>query len=570
VAHDGLSLHHFFPGLIIALVLLAPTSGSAHPMGNFSISHYTCIRIGHDAVDLHYIIDMAEIPTFQEIQETGIVPQEGHASLDDYLARKAEVLKEGLLLDLNGHRLTMRPEASEVIFPPGAGGLPTMKVRIKYRAQIEIAPSGHMNRLDYHDTNFPGRAGWKEIIALVSPAVALVNASVPDEDRSLQLTDYPTDLLNSPPQVLEAHLVFAVKEGPESLAAFPGLPAREAPSGSGPSRTGSINTQSKEKSFDISFKGGADLGSAQHVPASGEAVRETQPDLEPTPLQGNRQATPRSLFTELVATKQLSLSVVIFALIMASCLGALHALEPGHGKTIVAAYLVGSRGTAGSAVLLGIIVTASHTAGVYLLGLITLYASHYVVPDRLYPWLGMISGLIIASMGLFLFFDRYGRDSHSHANGRLHSHGHTHGPGLKFHTHGHEEEHRHAEGPHPHHHEHQAEGVVSFRSLLTLGVTGGIIPCPAALVVLLSAIALRRVGFGLLLIVAFSMGLAAVLIAIGLVMVYARRFLSRFSSDTPLITRWLPVTSAAFITLFGVAMAIQGLIASGILVTGTG
>ena len=221
--------------------------------------------------------------------------------------------------------------------------------------------------------------------------------------------------------------------------------------------------------------------------------------------------------------------------------------------------------------------TATHTAGVYLLGVVTLYASRYVVPERLYPWLGVLSGLIIAGVGCALFLRRYARGEatpthgHTQAHGhtRAHTHGHTHG---HAHTHNHSHHHDlapnqahvHAHGA-PHHHHPQPRETVSFRELLALGVTGGIVPCPAALVVLLSAIALQRIGFGLLLIIAFSVGLATVLIAIGLLMVYARRFMSRFQGEGLLITRWLPLTSAATITVLGMAMVMQALVVGGIL-----
>jgi ABC-type nickel/cobalt efflux system permease component RcnA len=301
------------------------------------------------------------------------------------------------------------------------------------------------------------------------------------------------------------------------------------------------------------------------------------------PLQANRQATPRNAFTELVTTPQLSLGIICLALAGAVGLGAFHALEPGHGKTVVAAYLVGTRGTARHALSLGLIVTATHTAGVYLLGVVTLYASRYVVPERLYPWLGVLSGLIIAGVGCVLFLRRYAggetthTHGHTHGHGHMHAHGHTH-VHTYSHTHGHAQSHNHshhhglapdqapvqAHGVHHHHHPQPGE-TVSFRELLALGITGGIVPCPAALVVLLSAIALQRIGFGLLLIIAFSVGLAAVLIAIGLLMVYARRFMSRFQGEGPLITRWLPLTSAATITVLGMAMVMQALVAAGIL-----
>jgi ABC-type nickel/cobalt efflux system permease component RcnA len=284
----------------------------------------------------------------------------------------------------------------------------------------------------------------------------------------------------------------------------------------------------------------------------------------------------------LMAPEHLSLRVIIMALAVAMGLGAFHALEPGHGKTVVAAYLVGARGTAQHALWLGLIVTATHTAGVYLLGTVTLFASAYIVPEQLYPWLSAASGLLITGLGIYLFWQRYvgtnGTYTHSHDHVYGHSHAHTHAHEHVFahaHAHPHTSGHHHADHEHHashdhptsahHHHGHAHPASVTFRQLLTLGVTGGIVPCPAALVVLLSAVALQRINFGLLLIVAFSAGLAAVLIAIGLLMVYARRFMSHFQGEGHLITRWLPLTSAALITVFGVVMIGQALVSAGIL-----
>ncbi|OLC17388.1 MAG: hypothetical protein AUH29_01955 [Candidatus Rokubacteria bacterium 13_1_40CM_69_27] len=512
----------------MASTLIAPGPGSAHPLGNFSISHYAGIRLGQDDIELRYLIDMAEIPTFQEIQETGIVPEAGHASLRPYLARKAETLEEGLLLMLDGRRLQLQIASTDVIFPPGAGGLPTMKMGVLYRARLENPAAPGPTTLRYRDDNFPGRAGWKEIIAVGASGVSLLSSSVPDKDRSQRLADYPTDLLNSPPQDLEARIVF-------TRVSAPPLTGAETP-------------------------GPASPGAGVERPRAAETAR----FVDPIRLRPNSQATPRDALTELVATKQLGFGVVVMVLAVSAVLGAFHALEPGHGKTVVAAYLVGSRGTAWHAVVLGLVVTASHTAGVYLLGGVTFYASQYVLPERLYPWLGVGSGLTIAGLGLFLFLRRYAGAPH------LHRHGHHHHP----HDADAEHDHHAAEhGPHDHHHRASAAGhrhpeagaAVSVRELVALGVTGGIIPCPAALVVLLSALSLRRVGFGLLLIVAFSVGLAVVLVAIGILMVYARRLMSRFHEDGPLITRWLPLASSAVITLLGVAIAVQALVSAGIL-----
>jgi high-affinity nickel-transport protein len=265
-------------------------------------------------------------------------------------------------------------------------------------------------------------------------------------------------------------------------------------------------------------------------------------------LQPNQQATPRSAFTELITTRSMSLWFLITAAFIALGLGALHALEPGHGKTIVAAYLVGSRGTARHAFLLGLIVTASHTAGVFALGAITLYASRYIVPEQLYPWLGVFSGLTIAGLGGYMFLRRWsGLDlDHSHTTGQLHSHWF---PSSNKSS---------AAAP--------AENgkSVSLYQLFALGITGGIIPCPAALVVLLSAFALHRIGLGFFLIVAFSLGLAAVLIGFGMLMVYARQFMASLRMDGPLTTRWLPVASAAFMTVLGAAIALRAFATTGL------
>jgi len=210
---------------------------------------------------------------------------------------------------------------------------------------------------------------------------------------------------------------------------------------------------------------------------------------------------------------------------------------------------VGSRGTARHAFLLGIIVTVAHTAGVFALGAITLYASRYIVPEQLYPWLGALSGITIAGLGCYMLLRRLSGTAtdHSHAPGENHGHWmfwkHSSGEEMK------RDQARSGSVTQP----------VSLAQLFTLGITGGIIPCPAALIVLLSAFALHRIGLGFFLIVAFSVGLAAVLIGFGMLMVYARRFMSRLQIDGPLTRRWLPVASSAFITVLGLILTVQAL-----------
>ena len=199
--------------------------------------------------------------------------------------------------------------------------------------------------------------------------------------------------------------------------------------------------------------------------------------------------------------------------------------------------------------LLGLIVTASHTAGVFALGAITLYASRYIVPEQLYPWLGVFSGLTIAGLGGYMFLRRWsGLDlDHSHTSGQLHSHWFSSSK-------------QSSAPPQPI----EPSKGVSLYQLFALGITGGIIPCPAALVVLLSAFALHRIGLGFFLIIAFSLGLAAVLIGFGMLMVYGRRFMARMQVNGPLTTRWLPVASAAFMTVLGAAIAVRAFATTGI------
>jgi ABC-type nickel/cobalt efflux system permease component RcnA len=230
-------------------------------------------------------------------------------------------------------------------------------------------------------------------------------------------------------------------------------------------------------------------------------------------------------FTHLIARGHLSALVVLASLALALFWGAAHALSPGHGKTIVAAYLVGRRGTPWHAALLGLIVTVTHTIGVFALGLVTLALSQVFVPDRLYPWLNLVSGLLVVGIGATVLRARF-----RHA--RAHTHGHAH-----------------------HHHEPE-EHDHSRRGLVAVGISGGLLPCPSALVVLLAAIALHRVAFGLVLILAFSLGLALSITGVGLAAVLARRAFSRWSFDGRLV-RALPAVSAAVIVAAGLVMTVH-------------
>jgi ABC-type nickel/cobalt efflux system permease component RcnA len=506
-------------------LMLFPLSSSAHPMGNFSINHYAAIRVEPGYIEVRYLIDMAEIPTFQEIQQNNIVAQADDPRVRAYLSKQAEVFEEGLVITLNGQPLLLQIASQDILFSPGAGNLPTMKFGLIYRAEVTDACTVAHCELEYRDANFSGRVGWKEVIASTGHGITLESSSVPSQDRSSQLSNYPTDLVNSAPQEVGAKVVYSA----------------ESVSGSMPSVISEIKKETAPSATTrprVTKSGTLGKPTAASVPITSQFAENSRAKQ----LKANQQSTPRNSFTELMAIKQIGFRIALLAAAIAAGLGALHALEPGHGKTIVAAYLVGSKGTARHALLLGMIVTISHTAGVYLLGAVTLYAQKYILPDRIYPFLGVLSGILIAGMGCYLFLQRYVGSEFAHT----HSHELSMPTGAT------------------------KEGIrsqsrrVSARQLLVLGITGGIVPCPAALVVLLSAVALRRTGFGLFLIVAFSIGLAAVLIVMGLAAVYARRIMSRLPIDGPLVQRWLPMGSAVMITALGCVIAVRGLMAAGI------
>lgn len=536
--------------LSLLLLLSCCRFASAHPMGNFSVNHYSKISMDTDRIRVRYFIDLAEIPTYQELQQANIQAtaiDPSSAEVIRYIAARGVELGHGLILEVDGKPTPLHLLSSGVIFPAGAGGLPTMKMGFVYDAPYPPRPTTqdkpvrqHVS-LRYSDNNYPGHTGWKEIVALASTD-SLLHSSVPSTDRSGELSNYPTDLLTSPPQNLEASVDAELSTSPVAPTEAQSHSAHEQPSRQvethGGNPTPSLSRSVPRPAPTASFA------------KQQETARPTSVPSVSMHLQANRQQTPRSRFTELIQAQDLSAWFLFTAAIIAIGLGGLHALEPGHGKTIVAAYLVGSKGTARHAVLLGIIVTLSHTAGVFALGAITLYASRYIVPEQLYPWLGALSGITIAGLGCYMLLRRLSGTATDHTHAPGESHGH-----WMFWK-------RAAENKtenNPLRSGMASAQSVSLTQLLTLGITGGIIPCPAALIVLLSAFALHRIGLGFFLIVAFSVGLAAVLISFGMLMVYARRFMSRFHVDGPLTSRWLPAASSAFITILGLILTAQAL-----------
>jgi len=244
-------------------------------------------------------------------------------------------------------------------------------------------------------------------------------------------------------------------------------------------------------------------------------------------------------FESLIERGELTIGALLLALAIAAFWGAAHALTPGHGKAMVAAYLVGTKGRPRDAFLLGGTVTVTHTAGVFALGFVTLGLSAFIVPEQLYPWLTLVSGVLVVAVGGSVLRQRLRSRRHHGQHGHDHHDGHGH-------------------GDHDHHH----DDHLTSRGIFGVGVAAGLLPCPSALVVLLSAIALHRIGLGLALIVAFSLGLAATITAVGLVAVLARRTFGSLSVDGRVV-RMLPAVSAGLILAVGIlitARAIPGVV----------
>ncbi len=327
--------------LVAALLALAllPAAASAHPLGNFSVNHVTRVSVSSDRVDVRYLLDEAEIPTFQQrsVADT------------ELLRRKRDEVQRRLVLTVDGRRVALRASGPGTIaHPEGQGGLRTTRVELPLVGRVEGA-----RRVDLRDGTFPGRVGWKAVVVEPGEGTA-VRSSVTADDPTNGLRSYPEDLLESPSDVRSAGLVVR-----------PGDGTVEAPGGQRSSATGDDD------------HGFADV------------------------------------FSDAAAGR----GVLVLLLLSAFAWGAFHALSPGHGKAMVAAYLVGTRGTARHAVALGLTVTVTHTAGVFALGAVALLLSQYVLPEQLYPWLNLAAGALVLVVGAGVLRSRM-RKRHIHEHHR--------------------------------------------------------------------------------------------------------------------------------------------------------
>jgi nickel/cobalt transporter (NicO) family protein len=487
--------------LVAGLLLAFAGTAAAHPLGNFTINQYTGLRLLPDRVEVDYVVDMAEIPAFQTRQEIDANGDQTVSPAEAATWRGASCprLAAGLVLRLAGRRLDLTTATSRLSFPPGAGGLPTLRLECGLAtARGAARAAGTLTlSLTLMNRNYPGRVGWREVTA-VADGTTVTSSDVPAASPSARLTGYPQDQLRSPLD---------------------------------------------QRSARVSFRAGgaAAVGAA---PAAGQDA----PRRVAVPMAVDRATRA---FTELVARQRLGPAFAVLAVVLALALGALHALAPGHGKTIMAAYLLGLRSSLSQALLVASTVTLTHTAGVLALG-VALSASTALAPERLYPWLGLASGLLLASVGVTLLRRAVRAAPHRHPHPHPHPHGHhTHAPG---HTDapGHAESHPRSPG---------------WRSLMSVGFAGGLVPSPSALVVLLGAIALGRAWFGVLLVLAYGAGMALTLTGAGLLLVRVRAALDRRTARRGRtrprlglagLSRALPFASAATIVVVGLFLAVQG------------
>lgn len=601
--------------------LLVSVSLSAHPMGNFSISHYTRLEFKKQEIQVTYILDFAEIPTLELLQKWGVAADRRDEETTAAIRQKARLEAAGWLdnlrLFLNGERVPVRLKDVHTTLTDGAGGMAVMRVEM-----LTAAPAERGGELTVEDSNYPNRTGWKEIVVRSEDGVSVARSSVASTDLSKALTQYPADPGIVPPQDVRATVSWSVPGGASTPAT--GLSASALPAVQKPrSQNQPVGLPPHEVTAPVAEAKAANQPLSVSAGAAGSFGAQ-QPGAPGTVVAGDYLST-------MLRNRSFGFGAVLLGLLAAFTLGAFHALSPGHGKTIVAAYLVGSRGTMKHAAFLGFMVTFTHTVSVFLLGLGVLFFQQYLVPDRVIPILGVISGLSIVAIGGWLLYGRamaltagHGQGhthehpvhrhhdhghSHDHAHAHDHSHAHAHAHGhphlhehgasarvthasqttlltaeegsAHSHDHGHTHPHihEHGHGPHdhahPHHHHdggfvhtHTHNGLthshvvpdskISFGGLVALGASGGLVPCPSALILMLSAIALGHAALGLALLASFSAGLALVLMAVGGLVLFAKsRLPNAGRAGNHPIFRLAPIFSAVVVMVLGVLMTLS-------------
>ncbi|HEV8571515.1 MAG TPA: nickel transporter [Actinomycetota bacterium] len=443
-------------GAAVSALILSPAAAHAHPLGNFTVNVYDGLVLSPGRIRVLHVVDMAEIPTFQELRRLPGNGEPSDAELAAWAAGAARRAIQQLSLTVASRPVALRLEDAAAELRPGQGGLPTLRLETTFVGDLPAAGT-----VAFRDGTYSGRIGWREMTAIGTGGTALRRASVPSVSASNALRAYPNDLRSSPPHVVRAAVSFG-------------------PVGAGYSEMGAdpVTTATAERTG-VSGGGFADL-----------------------------------------ATRPLTPAAVTMGLVLALGFGALHAMGPGHGKTIMAAYLVGSGGAIRQVVGVAAAVAGMHTASVLALGAVILSAERAFPAERIYPWLGLVSGGLAMALGATLLATRL--------RGRTAHHDHDHSGGVSR--------------------------PLSRRGLAVLAASGGLLPSPTAIIVLLASIALGRAGFGMALVGAFSLGLAASLALVGVLAVRARMHLAPRLGR---LTRLLPLGSASAIAAFGALLMVR-------------
>lgn len=419
--------------LVLALLAITGTA-LAHPLGNFTTNLHLGLTLAPDSLSVTLVVDMAEIPAFREMR---LVDSSGDdvvsaAESTEYAASACESHRHQILLQIQGGPLALETGVATLIFPPGQGGLDTLRLECDYEVPLPV----ERGELIIENGVYSDRLGWSEIVVR-SEALA-IETPLPSQSPSAVLTSYPV--------------------GP-TIDDRRGL---------------------------VSFSPG--LGTA-------------------SPEAGN-SGDGRPTLVERIGSGVVGGSGPI-ALLAALTLGAGHALAPGHGKTLMTAYLVGRRGSPRLAVGLGLSVALAHTIGVAALGVITALTTSVFQPETVYPWLSLLSALIVVSIGVVMVYRA------------------TRQGGGRNHDHSLDDDHSH----HAHSHDREVDGHTDevfrrggWRSLAALGLAGGLVPSASAVVLLLGAIAQGEAWWGLILVAGFGLGMSATLIGAGLLAVAAQQW----------------------------------------------
>jgi ABC-type nickel/cobalt efflux system permease component RcnA len=521
----------------IALVLVLPRAAQAHPLGDFSINQYFVVDGNAPKPRIHFLLDVAEIPSFTELDmlDTDYDSELSRVEVETYLDQRIPQLARFITLSIDDRPVPLSVVRHKLILLEGNGAMIVFNILLTLEAET-VWPSTPFT-IGIASENYPDEQGTRECLLL--PGAMRV-----DTTASLA----PNTLGEQAPvaQSVVRAVVYENRGANFTMRLTPGAAGNAVGPIEDFSWTSTARMAQEQGEMGMAHglaRAVLDSGFRDGMPGQPKPVVSVAEGVDSENVgtavrQGSESTASRLLnrVSEIVRTDPLPPLLLAFGLAIAAALGMGHAFAPGHGKTVMAAYLIGEQGTSWHAVILGIVVTITHTWSVILLGLVTLYFEGMISESQVNFWTGVISGVIIVAIGVILFRQRYHQ--------LLATAGGNPGDWRFYHGHDHAADEPAALVMEP-------GKAPSYRNILWLGISGGVVPCPAALIVLLLALKVGRLTYGLALILAFSVGLAAVLVVIGLLVVRASRLLQqRKLVDHPLL-RLLPLGSAALITLLG-------------------